>query len=82
MGARPEVTIKPLTTKLVLEPIRVQKPPSTESYENGMRNYEGASFNRRSRISTIGTKTTTTRVLFIQAQTKATNTTTTKNTNS
>jgi hypothetical protein len=53
-------------------------PPRIEAKEIGMRNFEAGSFMRRARLNTTGTNTTTTGVLLIQAETKATRATSRK----
>src|SRR5687767_11207699 len=78
---RPSFTSTPLTTRLVLVPIKVQTPPSTEAYDSGIKNFDAGRRILRARPMTTGTNTTTTGVLLIHAETKATTSTRTNNTN-
>ena len=68
----------PLANIFVLVPTRVQHPPKMEAYETGINNFEEETPSVRDKLMTIGNKTTTTGVLLIKADKKATETNKTK----
>ena len=62
----------PLARIFVLVPTKVQQPPKIEAYETGISIFEEETPIVRDRLITTGSKTTTTGVLLINADTKAT----------
>ena len=69
-----------LTIRFVLVPMRVQVPPSTAAYESGMSSFDGESFILLARFNTTGKKTTTTGVLFTNAESVPTTSTSARTT--
>jgi len=71
-GNKSEDSIIPLAKIFVLVPTRVQHPPQMEAYETGISILEEETSSFLEREITTGNKTTTTGVLLINAETKAT----------
>ena len=62
----------PLAKIFVLVPIKVQQPPKIDAYETGINIFDAEIPKDFERAITTGNKTTTTGVLFINAETMAT----------
>lgn len=62
----------PLASMFVLVPKRVQQPPNIDAYETGISIFEEETPNFRDKEKTTGNNTTTTGVLLMKPETKAT----------